>query len=231
LETSWATFLKSSVVADFQLYRVANSFSVCEEGLIADDVAQHVQHGRALAAGQRPQLRRIVLHARGLNDRNIIHREGFHGIVAECDSSAPARRYARSTEFRIGRQAVGEPEMIARGGRYQHFPPLAGDLVGQQFGPTCLPMACGFRKIKPRRGIAVGRAAFRLDHGEIGVGRQTEIAREEGHHLADLLAILLRHALLGSPRKYSVVVTPSAETLAPGSRTTAMLPGKDGCSK
>src|ERR1019366_2064732 len=37
---------------------------------------------------------------------------------------------------------------------------------------------------------------FRLHHGEIRVGGQTELAGEVGHHLADLLAILLRHALL-----------------------------------
>ena len=86
--------------------------------------------------------------------------------------------------------------MIPRARRHQHFPPLPRDLVGQQLGPHLLADGVRIQEDQARRSVAVGRAAFRLHHGEIRIGRQTEIAGEVAHHLADLLAILLRHRLL-----------------------------------
>src|ERR1039457_3255128 len=88
-----------------------------------------------------------------------------------CDSTAPGPAVCsvqrsseqdarplelRPEEFRVGRQDAGEPEMIAGGGRYQHLPPLAGDLVGQHFGPHLLADGMRIQEDQTGRGIAVG---------------------------------------------------------------------------
>ena len=54
-----------------------------EKFLIAHDVAQHRQHGSALAAGEGPKLGRVVFQPRGLNYRNRIFRQGAYHLITK----------------------------------------------------------------------------------------------------------------------------------------------------
>ena len=96
-------------------------------------------------------------------------------------------------ELGIGGQAVGEPEVIARGGGEQFLEPLARHLVGEEFRIGLLADAARGEEDHTGRRIAVGRALFGFHDGEVGVGRNTEHAGEIRHGLAGLLAVELGH--------------------------------------
>ena len=165
-----------------------------EEILVAHHVAQHAHDGGALAAGERPQFGRVIFQARGLNDGHGIDGQRFHHHVAQLRLHRRGAFFVFAPqEFGIGGQSVGEPQVIARGGRDQFLEPLAGHLVGQQLGVDLFADAARGQENHARGGKAVGRAFLGLHDGEIGVGRQAEHAGEIRHGLTDLLAVRLRH--------------------------------------
>ena len=103
------------------------------EFVVAHHLAHHAQHRRALGAGDRPILGRIVLEPGRLRHRRIVDGERFHIHVLHFGFVRGRARFLLDPEhLGVARTGVREPDVIARGRRDVESPPLARGLIDQE---------------------------------------------------------------------------------------------------
>ncbi len=162
-----------------------------QEGFVAHDDAEHLEHHGAFVADDGVELGRKRRELVGVGDGRgrLVHQSADGEVLQRLLQAGGAGGTLDVEGFRVARKTGGKPDIARRRWTGTGSPPLGGDAAGQQArAERGAPLTRG-EQDQAGRGVEVPRVVIHFHDGDGWVLQRAELVGEEGEDVGRGLGV------------------------------------------